>query len=179
METMNTTQTERKPGEFLHPFERAGLARAPYRFVRAYTSKFQACQGAPVQPGSSCDYCATGIMLVYVLRGSDGREFKVGCDCVQKMCRKGERVLTDVEKAARKHATEMRHAREAAKDADGEAFVARPDVVAFMETAPHPYQYRAEQGETLAMYLAAMLRMSGVSGRLRAYKTVRAAFANV
>lgn len=168
--------TERKPGEFLHPFERCGLGRAPYRFVRSYVSKFQACQGAPIQPGSSCDYCATGIMLVYVLRGSDGKEFKVGCDCVQKACKKGERVLTEVEKAARKHNTEMRHAREKAKIAEGLEFLGRADVRAFLEAAPHPYKHRAEMGETYANSVDWMLRNAGTSGTLRLIKEVRKAF---
>lgn len=69
----------------VHPFEKAELGVAPFRLVRVYESKFQACQGAPIQPGTSCDYCGTGIMYVFVVKGATGREFKVGCDCVEKV----------------------------------------------------------------------------------------------
>lgn len=84
----------------VHPFERAGLGVAPFRCIGSYESKYQACPGAPIQPGSSCDYCGQGIMLVCQIRSADKREFKVGCDCVTKTYR--ECASTDLERDARK-----------------------------------------------------------------------------
>lgn len=72
------------PAPAVHVFERAGLGRAPFRFERFEVSKYQACHGAPIQPGTSCDYCGTGIMNVFWIRSADAKEFKVGCDCVHK-----------------------------------------------------------------------------------------------
>jgi len=66
-------------------FERAGLGLAPFHFVGFSIKKFQACPGAPVQPGTCCDCCGTGIMLVCNIKSSDGRLFKVCSDCVVKI----------------------------------------------------------------------------------------------
>lgn len=69
----------------IHPFTRAGFGPAPFRCVGMSVEKYQACQGAPVQPGASCDYCGTGIMYVFHIENADkSRRFKVGCDCVAK-----------------------------------------------------------------------------------------------
>jgi hypothetical protein len=68
----------------VHRFEAAGLGKAPFEVESFQICKYQACQGAPIQPGASCDFCGTGIMLVYVIRSADNRRFKVGCDCVEK-----------------------------------------------------------------------------------------------
>jgi hypothetical protein len=70
----------------VHCFERAGLGKAPFRVIGFEVRKYQACPGAPVQPGASCDYCGTGIMNVFHIKGagSEAAAFKVGCDCVAK-----------------------------------------------------------------------------------------------
>ncbi len=70
--------------EWVHPFERAGLGLAPFRCVGYTKAVFQAFPGAPIQAGSSCDYCATSIMHTYQIVSVDNRTFKVGCDCVLK-----------------------------------------------------------------------------------------------
>jgi hypothetical protein len=69
----------------MHPFEKAGLGKAPFRFAGMTKHSYQACPGAPVQPGGSCDYCGTGIMYEYWVSGVDGSNFKVGCDCIIKL----------------------------------------------------------------------------------------------
>lgn len=68
----------------MHVFERAGLGKAPFRISGFSESVFQATPDAPRQPGTICDYCGTGIMLVCHITASDGRAFKVGCNCVEK-----------------------------------------------------------------------------------------------
>ncbi len=67
-----------------HPFEAAGLGKAPFRVIGFSVRKYQACQGAPIQPGTSCDFCGTGIMNVYEILSADAHKFVVGCDCVAK-----------------------------------------------------------------------------------------------
>ncbi len=69
----------------VHPFEAAGLGKAPFKFIGHYESKFQACPGAPVKAGSCCDYCPASIMQVFMVRSADGKEFKVGSDCIMKV----------------------------------------------------------------------------------------------
>jgi hypothetical protein len=69
----------------IHPFTRAGFGPAPFRCVGMTVEKYQACHGAPIQPGTTCDYCGTGIMNAYWIENADkSRKFKVGCDCVAK-----------------------------------------------------------------------------------------------
>jgi hypothetical protein len=68
----------------VHVFERAGLGAAPFRVIGYDELKHSDGPGCPVRPGGSCDYCGTGIMYACLIQGSDGRTFKVGCDCVAK-----------------------------------------------------------------------------------------------
>jgi hypothetical protein len=109
-QTMETTTQKT-----IHPFEAAGLGLAPFRYVRFYQAKYQACQGAPIQPGASCDYCGTGIMNVYVINSSDGKEFKTGCDCVYKTFAKTDTVVKEVKRAQRNHLREIHAAVREAK----------------------------------------------------------------
>jgi hypothetical protein len=70
-----------------HPFEAAGLGKAPYRFAGVTREVFQAIPGdpsCPVQAGASCDYCPAAIMFAFWFVSSDGQRFKVGCDCFRK-----------------------------------------------------------------------------------------------
>ncbi len=69
---------------WIHPFEKAGLGKAPFQCVGFTVKKYQACADAPVQPGDSCDFCGTGIMNVFEIQSADGRRFVVGIDCVEK-----------------------------------------------------------------------------------------------
>lgn len=117
----------------IHPFERAGLGKAPFRCVGLYESKYQAIPGdpsCPIQPGSMCDYCAAGIMNVFRIRSADGKEFKVGCDCVAKTydaCAKTElerearRLRDDVNRHKREHLNARKDQRIAAAKAKLEA----------------------------------------------------------
>ncbi len=93
----------------IHRFEAAGLGKAPFRVEGFQVSKYQACPGAPIQAGSSCDYCGQAIMLVFAISSADGRRFKVGCDCVLKT---GDAGLANAVKRARaSHTRELTKAR--------------------------------------------------------------------
>lgn len=67
----------------LHPFERAGLGRAPFRCTAVRTNWFE-MPGFGRKPGGCCDYCYTGILYEYVIESSDGKAFVVGSDCVRR-----------------------------------------------------------------------------------------------
>ena len=69
---------------WIHPFERADLGRAPFRFSGYGIESYQACPGAPVQPGATCDYCGSGIKHVYRVTDADGRQSKLGSECINK-----------------------------------------------------------------------------------------------
>lgn len=67
----------------MHPFEKAGLGIAPFRCTGVGESVFVLPDGSS-KAGGSCHYCGTGIRWEFYIQGDDGREFKVGCDCVEK-----------------------------------------------------------------------------------------------
>ena len=68
----------------VHPFEKAGLGKAPFRYVGASENHIKHADGS-MQPAGTCDYCGTGISLQMHIKSSDSRCFIVGCDCVQKL----------------------------------------------------------------------------------------------
>ncbi len=125
--TTSTTTTTTEKTDRVHPFEKRGLGVAPFRFVGFYADygphrmvikgvngePVEVTVGSPGQPMSSCDYCGQGIGDVYRVRRSDGREFKVGCDCIAKV---------DADKTVANFGTVEREARkiklEAAKSRD-------------------------------------------------------------
>jgi hypothetical protein len=172
MNTKHNTLTNTTP---VHAFERAGLGEAPFRCVGKYVSLFQACQGAPVRAGSSCDYCGTSIAQVYRIRGADGAEFKVGCDCVAKTGDQGLRrqVNALVSKARR----ETADAHAAALVTEAEAALARPEVAARLAAevrASAPAWLPAEERTALA-YVRFLLDRGGRAGRTKGAKLVLAA----
>lgn len=67
-----------------HAFELAGLGRAPFRFMRVTINKVSYPDGTS-KPGGSCDYCGTAILNEFWIRSQDGKESKVGCDCIAKV----------------------------------------------------------------------------------------------
>lgn len=142
----------------IHPFERAAFGHAPYRYVGHYQAVFQAAPDAPRQPGTSCDYCGTGIMDVFKVRSSDGVEFKVGCDCIRKVSAEFD---GDIPPDAREWIYQMesakRHERRLKRDAQIKArkdrvrgaLAAHPTL--FVDR-PHPTPFYAAQGRTLRDY---------------------------
>jgi hypothetical protein len=98
-----------KPGDlgWVHPFERAGLGKGPFRCI-GMTENWYPLGDGTSKPGGSCDFCGTGIAYQYLIRSSDGKQFKVGIDCV------GRTRDTQLEEQARRehYAAESREARE-------------------------------------------------------------------
>lgn len=96
----------------VHVFQAAGLGIAPFRFVGIETD---ADRGAIQRERESsglvfttnhctcCDYCGQAIHNAFVVMSSDGRTFKVGCDCIRKTGDKGLiRHVTEEESAKRR-----------------------------------------------------------------------------
>lgn len=89
----------------VHPFEIAGLGRAPFT-LEGYSCEVGPKRladgvtvGAPGQPMGTCDYCGRGIAHVFKIRSSDGKESGVGCDCVLKIEREDNQLVSAVKKA--------------------------------------------------------------------------------
>lgn len=165
--------------EARHPFERAGFGPGPYAFIGQEESKYQACYGATVQPGSSCDYCGTGIMEVYWFRSAARVVFKVGCDCMMKAARGSDDFALQTKAAAlkRMHDRKVRHAREAVKIEEMRAMLADASVRQVLAAQPHPSEYRAARGETLLDSVEWMAKNAGASGKIGTLRTIKEALA--
>ena len=187
MTNTTTTETEKQPGEYIHPWEKAGLGKAPFRWmgiteeigprVYAQPDGTTLTVGSEGQPMGCCAYCGQGIAECHHIRSADGKNFTVGCDCVRKVNAKGSKVLTAAEKASRARVTDRRRARESAAIAEGEQFLARADVRAFLVSRPSLTKWRAEQGDTLADYIDFVWPRCGHAGKLRLIAQIREAFA--
>jgi hypothetical protein len=78
---MNATTTTTT--ELIHPFERAGLGKAPFTCLGVAENKFDLGNGH-TKPGGCCRFCYTGILYEYLIISSDNKRFVVGCECVKK-----------------------------------------------------------------------------------------------
>lgn len=81
-----------------HPWEKAGLGRAPFRFVGMYQELFRMPDGS-VKAGGTCNYCGQGIRYCFKVVSSDDKSFVVGCDCIARCHMPAERIVTEAEKA--------------------------------------------------------------------------------
>ena len=84
----------------IHKWEAAGLGKGPFRCIGCEEKTYQACQGAPIQPGGSCDYCGMGIRYCFTILSADGKRFKVGSSCVLKTNAKGSVIADHVKREA-------------------------------------------------------------------------------
>lgn len=68
-----------------HPFEKAGLGKAPFSCTGVSENVWDNGDGT-TKGGGVCDYCGTGIRWEFWIKGSiaGAKQFKVGCDCVAK-----------------------------------------------------------------------------------------------
>jgi hypothetical protein len=172
----NTTQT-------VHKFEAAGLGKAPFKYIGmeiqdiAYGEAVISRAGGilvTTKPGGSCAYCGTYIVNMFNIESADGKKFHVGSECVNKTGDAGLKKVVAAE--VRKMNTERRHAREKVQVVEGEAFIERADVVAFMKSMPSPVAWRAAKGDTYADYVAFALGNAGKSGTIRITRAVRKLF---
>jgi hypothetical protein len=134
-----------------HPFTRAGMGRAPFKFVGACSipsnwlagenpSAYNAALSAlprHLKGGlGTCCHCGMAIMNVFIVRNADGDEYGVGCDCIEKV---GDTVVTTamrmaknkMEREKRAAKRDARHQRAAAAaKAEREAYAASPEGIA-------------------------------------------------
>jgi len=170
---MCQTETQAAATETTHPFETAGLGRAPFRLAGFSKNVYVAYQGAAPVPGGTCDYCATGIMYECVIESADKKRFVVGCDCVLRLDR-DDRQLVDavktkklaVEKAARAAKKVKTIAAERARIDAAFARLGNSDVRRTLASQPHPAI--TGDGHSLLTYV-------GHAGRLRAAKLIEGA----
>lgn len=109
----------------IHPFEAAGLGLAPFRYAGMSEKVIHHADGHS-QPAGTCDYCSNGIRYCFHVESSDKKRFAVGCDCIRKIARSDNRLLSEVERAKARFEADRRlalrieknKAREAARQAE-------------------------------------------------------------
>lgn len=162
------------PPERVHRWERAGHGKAPFRVVGNYVATpYQAVPGdpsCPLLPGAACDVCGQAISQVLRIRSADGREFKVGEDCVRKASSADRNLRHEINKVK----TASRHGREGEKVAAVAARLADPSVRAALAALPHPREWAAAQGRTLLDWADWMMQNAGVRGKLMVGKVIAA-----
>ena len=162
----------------IHPFEAAGLGRAPFRFVGldyrvgpikiAESGGCETLVGSPGQPMGCCKYCGQGIAEICIIEDADRKTFEVGNVCVGKVdARLGPIVDRQVKKAAR-----LRREERAMKRIDAAAEALTPEVEAILAQRPHPYTSMAREGHTLFGYVSYLFANGGTTGRTRAARIV-------
>ncbi len=156
--------------EITHIFERAGLGKAPFRYIGSAVLKFQAAPGEPTKPGGSCDYCGMAIMYACRIRGADGREFKVGETCVAKTGDRGLKAKVDRDVAKAKKAA--KGARDASRIAQTIAGLARLETRRVLRALPHGQAWAATTGLTALDQVVWLFRKGGTSGKIRACRIV-------
>lgn len=162
MKTISSDSTKKSIGSNVHVFEAAGLGIAPFRFVRFEVKTYQACHGAPIQPGTTCDFCGTAIINVFWIKGQDGHEFKVGCDCVEKTGDAGLRKVVDA--VVKAHQKALRDARDGVKMDQLQELLNKQGVQETLENQPHPMGFT---GKSAWDYVTWMKMNAGVSGKKR------------
>ena len=110
----------------LHEFEIAGLGKAPFKFL--YVASLPSPSLAEQNPQAyqnamrdlpkgvalgCCAYCGHDLVHNFIVRSSDGKEFSVGSECIEKVGDKG--LITAVRLHERQVRQEKRRAKEAAE----------------------------------------------------------------
>lgn len=130
---MNKTDIAENVGK--HAFEVAGLGKAPFRFVGFSVNVITYPDGSS-KAGSSCDYCGTGIANECHIRSSDGKTFKVGCDCIRKVDDAGLLKAYASSPQVRAHKRELEAAKAKAVRAEAVALIEAN--MTTLSSQPHP-----------------------------------------
>jgi hypothetical protein len=161
--------------EMIHKFEKAGLGKAPFRFVGVWSMPSKSLQDAnpnaynaaladhpDVPMIGTCNFCGMAITDHFLVKSSDGKLFAVGCECINKSGDTG--LMRNVSAEKRKLDADKRHAREKSKLDTLQGLLQDEKVIAKLSSLPHP---KGWAGRSALDYVDWMTDHSGTSGRLR------------
>lgn len=170
------TSASAKPHRFAH------LAAPPYVF-RGMEEKVHHVQGEYARAAGTCDHCSTCIRWAFKFRGSDGREFVLGCDCATHTDDGGkaeDAVAREVRYAKRELDRQLRAPKieakrlakiskeRAEKEAVRELLAAEPVRVA-LSALPHPHPGLAQSGKTRLDWAEYINDVYGAPAKVRAF----------
>jgi hypothetical protein len=163
----------------MHPFEKAGLGKAPFRCIAVETKWHHNGDGTK-KPGGSCHYCGTGILYCFKIEGTDGKTFVVGSDCVLKTHAEVDGFKAYRSQLAREKRAAGRRARVEARLAQWEAErvqrrsefeAAHPEVCSFLDKLLADADPEAPTGFMVEMARVAQRFGSLTAGQLAAVKS--------
>jgi len=180
---METNHSNTENGMSIHPFEKAGLGVAPFRFVKYDRAGVDDLDndgqliirdangndtGARTKPGGTCCYCGQYIVAKVHVKDANGAVFHVGTQCAEKTTRAmGETKRADkLTKAFKANERAARKAREVARIEAAKS--AGPDVRDRLDAEPHP----TREGLTLRDWVGFMFANAGHTGQLKAARVV-------
>ena len=167
----------------MHCFEAAGLGKAPFRYLGmeyqeiSYGQRVIGSAGGiqvTTKPGSTCDFCGTYIVNIFNVGSSDGKKFKVGCECIRKTDDSGliRAVDADVKKMEREKRKVKKEAKVQKDKAICETLLSTPAIRAKLSEQKHPSPYFASEGKTLldwAKWMMENRNFASLAGTLRVY----------
>jgi hypothetical protein len=181
---MNATTTLTADTSTVHPFERAGLGKAPFRYLgcRRLVGPLRFAQadgtvlevGAEGQPMGTCSFCSQGIAECHSVKSADGKRFTVGCDCIARI-HGDER--TPLRSAAEAASRKLRNAAAKARR-DAKATTEQVELAALLADEAARAKLAALPGPkfgTMLEHAEFMATRAGATGRAKALKAVKAA----
>lgn len=176
----------------MHPFEKAGLGKPPYRITGVEYKVGPIRQldehgnptgleiGAPGQPMGCCQYCYQGIKECWWIRSADGKDFYVGCDCVAKANKEhqpesyGELISKQkLDSDIRAMKTKLhKEANQKRVDAAMDLLMRTEKLWRHINTLPHSKEWAAKQGKTRLDEINWLWRNSGLAGKTRVARVI-------
>jgi len=117
----------------------------------------------------TCAHCGHAIMNIMIVRNGDGELFGVGSDCIRKVYADGDvEQLSKMERDIKTKKKVERMEREQAQfDKVMPEYTA---ALAKLANKPHPVDYYASIGKTLADYYEFVIRGSAISSKIKSMK---------
>ncbi len=167
------TSTSKMDEEFTH------LPTRPWAYVGFKEITFQACTGAPIVAGGTCDHCSTGIRDAFAFQSREtGESFVVGSTCVDKMAKvmagkeATDRGIQKALRAIKDERNKKARIRNAAKRLEAQTLAlelietTRP----IASTMPHP---RGWDGQSLTDWAEWMVKNGGGSAKAEVVRVLK------
>ena len=165
--------------EPIHAFEKAGLGKAPFRYIGAEERRgpiktvvngVETTVGAPGQAMGSCDFCGQGIAICCRIDSADGKRFTVGIDCVRRTGDAGLKAASDKKIRAIKKKARLEN--QAKRIAAAKEAIKGPVLMVALERRPHPQAHIWKRRKSLLNFVEWMFENAGRAGQMRAVKAV-------
>ncbi len=154
----------------VHPFERAGMGKAPFRLCSEGEKERQRRLGGGF---AFCDACGTQISRVFYVKSSCGKVSMAGCDCIEKLAN-FEPELTKKVQAIVRDQNRKRAAINKIKKTEAVKetleLLNDPEVKATLGRLPHP---KGWSDQTLFTWCCWMANNAGAKGKAEVAEVIQ------